>query len=68
MRNSYVRDITDLCWNIRARFALGTHHSVRHVLALWFVEPISLTEDGGDKFLRNVGRHSTDYTVSYPTR
>jgi hypothetical protein len=23
-------------------------------------------EDGGDKFLRNVGRNSTDYLASYP--
>jgi hypothetical protein len=25
-------------------------------------------EDGGDMFLRNVGWHSTDYTVLYPRR
>jgi hypothetical protein len=27
-----------------------------------------LSWDGGDKFLRNVGRNSTDYTASYPRR
>jgi hypothetical protein len=25
-------------------------------------------EDGGDKFLRNVGRNSTNYMASYPRR
>jgi hypothetical protein len=25
-------------------------------------------EDGGDMFLQNVGRISTDYTASYPRR
>jgi hypothetical protein len=32
----------------------------------WDMTPCS--EDGGDKFLRNVGYHSTHYTASYPRR
>jgi hypothetical protein len=40
-------------------------------IILWDVmpcSPLSLfdPEDGGEKFLRNVGRNSTDYTAPYP--
>jgi hypothetical protein len=40
--------------------------SACHLLACWnyFCDP----EDGGDRFLRNVGCNSTDYTASHPRR
>jgi hypothetical protein len=39
-----------------------------HQLNRWFAELFFDPEDGGDKFLRNVGCNSTDYTASYPRR
>jgi hypothetical protein len=39
-----------------------------HLLACWFLAELNFfdPEDGGDMFLQNVSRHSTDYTALYP--
>jgi hypothetical protein len=42
--------------------------SACHLLAPWFAELFFDPEDGGNKFIRNVGHNSTDYTASYPRR
>jgi hypothetical protein len=46
---------------------VSTDVSEEHIVSIFRVEHIFFDpEDGGDMFLRNIGWHSTDYTVLYP--